>query len=171
MNDSSRVKMAVKLIGEGCVTKALSHIGGGGLGGFFLHAIQGQLAEKFPQGRVDWASPVTTSPPRFDTPDVRKYYKNLRRRAGVGADGFRNGYLLRPIRGQVGEATRAKVLKTHQQLADHVTNGDFPPWFMPCGHQWLPLLRSRAEAKPPPPMTFVLSDRGEPSDEPSPVSL
>ena len=129
MNDSSRVKMAVKLIEEGCVTKALSHIGGEGLGDLSLHAIQGQLAAKSPQEREDWASPVTTSTPRFDTPDVRKYYKNLRRRAGVGADGFRNEYLLRLIRGQVGEATRAQVLQAHQQFADHVINGDLPPWF------------------------------------------
>jgi len=105
--------MAVKLIEEGCVTTALPHIGGEGLGDLSLQATQGQLAAKSPQERVDWAPLVTTPTPRFDTPEVRKNNRNHRRRAGVGADGFRNEYLLRPIRGQVGEATRAQVLKAH----------------------------------------------------------
>ena len=68
-----------------------------------------------------------SSTPRFNTPNVKMYYKNPRRQARIGADGFRNEYLLRLIRGQVGEATRIKVFRAYQQFADHVNNDNFPP--------------------------------------------
>ena len=51
MNESSRVKIAVKLIEEGCVTNALSNTGSEGPRSLSLRAIQGQLAVKSPGAR------------------------------------------------------------------------------------------------------------------------
>jgi hypothetical protein len=123
------VKLAVKLIEDGCVAKAMPYLEGSGLGDLELDPIKAQLRAKHPQERADWPKARVSSGPRIGLSRVRDALKDLKRNAGCGIDRFRNEFLLRLVRGEMHPAARHNVLSGWQCFAEHVVNGDLPAWF------------------------------------------
>ena len=117
-------------------------------GGLALGAIQGQLAARSPQERVDCPFPVTSSAPRFDILDVRKYYKNPRRREGVGAGVFVTSTSCGPPRVRWARQRAPGFSKLTGSLRTTPSAVAFLRGFMSCEQRVLPLHRSRTKAKP-----------------------
>jgi len=129
LDSAASVRQALKLIEDGSLSKAMVYLGENGLGDMSLHQIKAQLQRKHPQQRRDWNSCGVGDMPRLVLGSARTALKNLVRNAGVGADRFRNEYLLRLVRGEMDSASRTAVLDAFEKFADRVVNLDFPPWF------------------------------------------
>mmetsp|Transcript_16166 Transcript_16166/g.27540 ORF Transcript_16166/g.27540 Transcript_16166/m.27540 type:complete len:217 (+) Transcript_16166:114-764(+) len=129
LSGDAAVKMAVRLIEDGCVRQAMPYVEGSGLGDLELPEIQEQLRRKHPQERREWAMNGVAQAPRLFLRTIRDAIKNLRRNAGVGANKFRNEYLLVLMRGEMAPTTRLAVLDAWKLFAELVMNNDLPSWF------------------------------------------
>ena len=129
MDRASAIRQAIALIEDGCLSKAMAHLGEHGLGDLGLPAIQAQLLMKHPQERQEWARERLEGRPRLVPGDARKALMNMRRNSGVGADRFRAEYLVRLVRGEMDAGVRGSVLGAWQVFSERVVNDDFPPWF------------------------------------------
>jgi hypothetical protein len=127
------VREAVRLINDGCLSKAMAYLGENGLGDMSLPEIKEQLRRKHPQERrAEWDAALINDTERMELGDAsgaRDALKNLKRNAGTGPNRFRNEYLLRLVRGEVTTELRAQVLGAWATFADHVVNNDLPDWF------------------------------------------
>jgi hypothetical protein len=128
LDASASVRLAVRLIEQGCLSKAMTYLSSRGLGDLGLPEIAAQLKAKHPQERQPWEVDLRDAP-RVELGSARDVLKSLKRRAGTGPDNSRNEYLLRIVRGVVSPVVREKALGAWATFADHVANGDFPDWF------------------------------------------
>jgi len=128
LDTATTVKLAVKLIEEGLLSKGLAHLSSKGLGDMEREPIIAQLRDKHPQARRNWARHADDAP-RLALGGARDVLKNLRRRAGTGAGRFRNDYLIRHVRREMNAASQAHVLSEWEVFTDHAVNGDFPDWW------------------------------------------
>jgi len=126
LDKAASIRLAVKLIEDGCLSKAMAHLGEHGLGDLGIPQIQAQLQKKHPQERKDWEKGGIEEMPRMELGDAKKALINICRNAGVGADRFRAEYLLRLVRGEMDGAVRGAVLGAWQKFAGHVANNDHP---------------------------------------------
>jgi hypothetical protein len=65
MDRASAIRQAIALIEDGCLSKAMAHLGEHGLGDLGLPAIQAQLLRKHPQERQEWAGERLEERPRL----------------------------------------------------------------------------------------------------------
>ena len=108
IGDKPLLEEAVRLIHEGCVTKAMKLLEGSGLGDLDLPAIRAQLESKHPQERQEWLKAADDAPGmgRVELPNLFDTLKDLPRNAGTGADRFRMEYLRCGARGSIAEPVR-----------------------------------------------------------------
>ena len=129
MDRAAAIRRAITLIEDGCLSKAMAHLGEHGLGDLGLPEIQAQLRRKHPQERQEWAREGPGGRPRLVTGNAKKALMNMKRNSGVGADRFRAEYLIRLVRGEMHADIRNSVLRAWQVFSDRVVNDDFPHWF------------------------------------------
>ena len=131
LDRTASVRLAVKLIEDGCLSKAMVHLGENGLGDLKIPEIKAQLERKHPQHRREWDAAGIAETPRLIllAGSERTALKNLARNAGVGADRFRAEYLLRLVRGEIDSVTKERILEAWAKFADCIVNNDFPEWF------------------------------------------
>ena len=118
----------MKLIEDGCLSKAMCYLGSLGLGDLELGPIKAQLRRLHPQHRRAWGVDLRYAP-RAHLGSPAAVLKNLRRRAGTGVDSGRNWRLIRLVRGIVPDSVRVNALSAWALFADRVADGDFPVWF------------------------------------------
>jgi hypothetical protein len=129
MDRAAAIRQAIALIEDGCLSKAMAHLGEHGLGDLGLPAIQAQLQRKHPQERREWDRERPEGSPRLVPGDARKALINMKRKPGVGADRFRAEYLLSLVRGEMDAGVRGSVLGAWQVFSERVVNDDLPSWF------------------------------------------
>jgi len=84
---AAAVREAVRLINDGCLSKAMAYLGENGLGDMSLPEIKEQLRRKHPQERVaEWDAAAVNGMERMELGDAsgaRDALKNLKRNAGA----------------------------------------------------------------------------------------
>ena len=110
---AASVKLALRLIEDGSLAKAMPYLEGSGLGSLDLAEIRAQLKHKHPQDRRGWSPGSANRAPEIVFNHVQDTFKNLARNAGAGVGRFRNECMLRLVRREMPAAA----------------NSDQPPWF------------------------------------------